>query len=55
MGSKEVTKCGEGRYSPLWLEYQKRAKDDPELAKQLEAAMSVIERNSDTLQRLADF
>jgi len=39
----------------LWLKYQKNDKGDPELAKQLEAAMSVIERNSDTLQRLADF
>ena len=42
------------RHTPLWAELQEKAKDDPELAKHLEVAKSVIERYSKTLQRLAD-
>ncbi len=47
-------KPNKDRNSPLWLELQEKAKDDPELAKQLEVAKSVMERYSETLQRLAD-
>jgi hypothetical protein len=37
-----------------WTELVEKAKDDPELAKVVEAAQHVIERYSETLQRLAD-
>jgi hypothetical protein len=48
--SNQEDKC----HSPLWLELQEKAKDDPELSVQLEAAKHVMERYSETLQRLAD-
>lgn len=51
---EEKAKPDTERNSPLWLELQEKAKDDPELAKQLEVAKSVMERYSDTLQKLAD-
>ena len=51
---EENTKPDTERNSPLWLELQEKAKDDLELAKQLEAAKQVMEQNSETLQRLAD-
>ena len=41
-------------HSQIWAELQEKAKDDPELAEQLKAAKSVIETNSEVLQRLAD-
>jgi hypothetical protein len=54
MRVEEKAKPDTNRHSPLWLELQEKAKDDPELAKQLEVAKSVMERYSETLQRLAD-
>jgi hypothetical protein len=40
--------------SRRWAEHVEKAKDDPELSAQLEAAKHVMERYSETLQRLAD-
>jgi hypothetical protein len=51
---EEKGKPRDDRHGPLWAEPQEKAKDDPELAKQLEAARRVMERYSETLQRLAD-
>jgi len=43
-----------GRHGRRWTELEKKAKDDPEPAKVLEAAQHVIEGYGETLQRLAD-
>jgi hypothetical protein len=43
------------RKSPLWEELKERAKADPDLARVLEAAARVMEKNREALQRLADF
>jgi hypothetical protein len=51
---EEEAKPDNVRHSPLWVELQEKAKDYPELAAHMEAAKSVMERYSDTLQRLAD-
>lgn len=51
---EEKAKLGDDRRKFLWAELQEKAKDDPELAKHLDIAKSVIERYSETLQRLAD-
>ena len=51
---EEKAKPATDRNSPLWLELQEQAKDDPELAKHLEVAKRVMERYSETLQQLAD-
>jgi hypothetical protein len=51
---EEKAKPNTDRNSPLWLELQEKAKDNLELAKQLETAKQVMEQNSETLQRLAD-
>jgi len=40
--------------APRLLELQEKAKDDPELVKQLEAAKRVMERYSEILRKLAD-
>jgi hypothetical protein len=54
MEMEEKAKPNTDRYSPLWLELQEKAKDDPDLAGKLEVAKRVIERYNDTLQKLAD-
>jgi hypothetical protein len=54
MEMEEKAKPATDRDSPLWVELEEKAKDDPELAKHLEVAKSVMERYSETLQRLAD-
>jgi hypothetical protein len=51
---EEKAKPDHDRHSPLWTELLEKAKDDPELAAHMEAAKSVMERYSETLQRLAD-
>ena len=51
---EETAKTGNDCQGLLGIELQEEAKDDPELAKQLEAAKQVMERYSETLQRLAD-
>jgi hypothetical protein len=51
---EENTKPDTDRNSPLWLELQEKAKDDPEVAGKLEVAKRVMERYSDTFQKLAD-
>jgi hypothetical protein len=51
---EEKGKPPDDRRGLLWAELHDQAKDDPELAKQLEAAKRVIERYSETLRRLAD-
>ena len=51
---EEKAKPDTDRHSPLSVELQEKSKDDPELAKQLEVAKRVMERYSDTLQKLAD-
>jgi hypothetical protein len=51
---EEKAKPDTGHHSPLWLELQEKAKDDHELAGKLEVARRVMERYSDTLQKLAD-
>ena len=50
----EEAKNPDDRRSRLLEEIQRKAKDDPELAARLEAAMYVMEKYKDTLQRLAD-
>jgi len=51
---EEKTKIETDRYSVLLAELQEKAKDDPKLARQLEAIRHVMEENSEVLQRLAD-
>jgi hypothetical protein len=51
---EEKAKPRDDRHGLLWTELQEKAKDDPELAKHLEAAKRVMERYSETLERLAD-
>ena len=51
---EEKAKPRDDRRGLLWTELQEKAKDDPELAKHLEAARRVMERYSETLERLAD-
>jgi len=51
---EEKEKLGSDRNSPLWMELQKRAKDDPELAEHVDAAKRVTERYRESFQRLAD-
>jgi len=51
---EEKAKPSDNRHSRLWAEIQEKAKDDPQLAEQLEVAKRVMERYSETLQKLAD-
>jgi hypothetical protein len=51
---EDKAKLDHDRHSPLWAELLEKAKDDQELAAHMEAAKSVMERYSETLQRLAD-
>lgn len=51
---EEKAKPDHDRSSQIWAELQEKAKDDPELEEQLKATRSVIETNSEVLQRLAD-
>jgi hypothetical protein len=51
---EERAKPRADHHGPPWTEIQEKAKDDPDLAKQMEAARRVMERYSETLQRLAD-
>ena len=54
MNIENKAKPENNRHGPLWAELQEKAKDNPQLAKQLEAAKRVMERYRETLQRLAD-
>jgi hypothetical protein len=51
---EEKEKLSSDRDSPLWVELQERAKDDPELAEHMNAAKRVSERYRETFQGLAD-
>jgi hypothetical protein len=51
---EEKAKTGNCRHNFLWEELQKKAKDDPELARKLAAAERVIDRYGEALQRLAN-
>jgi hypothetical protein len=51
---KEKAKPANDRRGRLWAELQEKAKDDPRLTRQLEAAKRGMEECSETLQRLAD-
>jgi hypothetical protein len=51
---EEKTKIEKDRYSVLLAELLEKAKDGPNLARQLEAIKRVMEENSEVLQRLAD-
>jgi hypothetical protein len=51
---EEKTKTDNSPRSSRWAELEERAKDDPQLARRIEVAKQVMERYSDTLQRLAD-
>jgi hypothetical protein len=51
---KETAKPASDRHSRLWAELHEKAKDDPQLAQMLEAAKHVMEKYSETFQRLAD-
>jgi hypothetical protein len=53
-GIEEKAKTDDDRHGALWTELQEKAKDDPKLAEQLEAAKQVMERYSETLQWLAE-
>jgi hypothetical protein len=54
MEMEDKAKPDTNRNSPLWVEFQEKTKDDPELARKLEVAKRVTERYCETLQRLAD-
>jgi len=47
-------KHNDDRHSLLWAELQEKAKDDPELAEKLKVAQRVVDKYSETFQRLAD-
>ena len=51
---EEKAKIHENRSVLLWQELKEKAKDDPELARKLDAAERVMDRYSETCQRLAD-
>ncbi|MGA2672524.1 MAG: hypothetical protein ABSE99_04780 [Terracidiphilus sp.] len=51
---EEKAKLRDDRPGLLWVALQKKAKDDSELAEQLEAAKHAMEKYSETLQRLAE-
>ncbi len=51
---KEKAKIPEDRHGALWKELREKAKNDPSLARQLEAIKRVMDENSEVLQRLAD-
>jgi hypothetical protein len=51
---EEKAKIERDRYSVLLSEVQEKAKDDPKLARQLEAIRHVMEENSEALQKLAN-
>jgi hypothetical protein len=51
---EEKAKPRDDRRGLLWTELQEKAKDDPEFSEQLEAAKRVMEKYSETLERLAD-
>ncbi|MDR3711545.1 MAG: hypothetical protein P4L51_01915 [Puia sp.] len=51
---EEKAKIRENRHSPQWLALKEKAKDDPELARMLDAAEHVMDKYSDTLRQLAD-
>ncbi len=51
---EEKAKHGDDRHSQIWAELHEKAKDEPQLADMLEVAKRVMERYSETLQRLAD-
>jgi len=53
-GMEDKAKTDNHRYTLLREELQKKAKDDPELARKLATAEHVIERYSEALLRLAD-
>jgi hypothetical protein len=54
MRNEEKAKFEENRHGLIWAQLEVKAKDDPELAKRLEAAKSVIKRYSATFPQLAD-
>jgi hypothetical protein len=49
---EEKAKIPKDRHGPLWTELREKAKDDPALARQMEAIKRVMEENSEVLQRL---
>jgi hypothetical protein len=49
----ELTKRNDNVDSSRWAELREQAKCDPELAKDLEAAETVMRENRDVLRRLA--
>lgn len=51
---EEKAKITKSRHSPQWLELKEKAKNDPELARMLDAAEQVMNEYSDTLRQLAD-
>ena len=54
MEVEKKAKIERDRYSVLLAELQEKAKDDPKLARQLEAIRHVMEENSEVLQKLAN-
>jgi hypothetical protein len=51
---EEEANISDEQASRRWAERIEKAKGDPELVAQLEAAKHVMEKYSETLQRLAD-
>ncbi len=51
---KKIEKSDDYRHSQHRAELKEKAKLDPQLAQQLEAAKRVMEKYSETLKRLAD-
>jgi hypothetical protein len=51
---EEKAKPNDGRDDLRWQELREQAKNDSEFDRKLEAAKRINERNSDTVQRLAD-
>ena len=54
MEVEKKAKIERDRSSVLLAELQEKAKDDPKLARQLEAIRHVMEENSEVLQKLAN-
>ena len=54
VGVEDKAKQIDDRRSRIWTELQEKAKDDPELAEQLDAARNVVATNSEVLNWLAD-
>lgn len=52
---EEKANRSEDRRGPLWAELRRKAKNDPEMERHLEAIKQGLHENQEVLQQLADF